>query len=88
MNSLKVLSIYAIPKVLTIEETCLLIKKEYGSGVVAVNLHEDALTLHEDNVEGKDFAKCKVIIWGFESDGISSNLVPAMVVVLHRRWIE
>lgn len=98
------------PKVMTIEETCWLFKEKCERGVVAIDLHEEALTLDKDSDDWKSaldtLHNAKAIIWGFESDGIPStiddlatdyvqiqtrtslNLVAAMSVVLHRRWMD
>ncbi|GFH57096.1 hypothetical protein CTEN210_13572 [Chaetoceros tenuissimus] len=110
IKGLNDISIESMPKVLTIEETWLLFKKECEGSVVAVDLHEDALTLDQDSDDRKSALEtlhhAKAIIWGFESDGIPStiddlatdyvqiqtrtslNLVAAMSVVLHRRWMD
>lgn len=78
------------PRVETIDDTVRLLRTECDGKIVAVDLHDDALTLDDDNENTNEqvsalsiLRSTKAVIWGFEKDGI-----PPPIDRLAARYIQ
>ena len=69
------------PRVETIVDTVRLLRTEFDGNVLAIDLHDDAVTLDDDNknATGQTSAlpvlrSAKAVIWGFENDGVPPSI--------------